>query len=71
MKWENKHIKSPKPYRSLLILRNAFLGTRRFESFQQNLGAACHVLSERLIENNILVKISYVQRQQRYEYQFN
>ena len=48
-----------------------FLGTRRFESFQQNLGAACHVLSERLIENNILVKISYVQRQQRYEYQFN
>ena len=28
----------------LLILRNALLGTRRFESFQQNLGVTRHVL---------------------------
>ena len=27
----------------LLILRNALLGTRRFESFQQNLGIILHM----------------------------
>ncbi|OAL79288.1 HxlR family transcriptional regulator [Acinetobacter sp. SFB] len=56
---------------TLLILRNAFLGTRRFESFQQNLGVTRHVLSDRLkrlVENDILVKTPYVQRQERYEY---
>ncbi|MGE8560396.1 MAG: winged helix-turn-helix transcriptional regulator [Acinetobacter sp.] len=56
---------------TLLILRNAFLGTRRFESFQQNLGVTRHVLSDRLkrlVENEILVKTPYVQRQERYEY---
>lgn len=50
---------------TLLILRNAFLGTRRFESFQQNLGVTRHVLSERLkrlLENDILVKTPYVHR---------
>ena len=55
----------------LLILRNALLGTRRFESFQQNLGVTRHVLSDRLkrlVENDILVKTPYVQRQERYEY---
>lgn len=49
---------------TLLILRNAFLGTRRFESFQQNLGVTRHVLSDRLkrlVENDILVKTPYVQ----------
>ncbi|MFH7766147.1 winged helix-turn-helix transcriptional regulator [Acinetobacter sp. BSP-28] len=56
---------------TLLILRNAFLGTRRFDSFQQDLGITRHVLSERLkrlVENDILVKTPYVQRQERYEY---
>jgi len=55
----------------LLILRNAFLGMRRFESFQQNLGVTHHVQFEhlkRLVENDILVKTPYVQRQERYEY---
>lgn len=49
---------------TLLILKNAFLGTRRFESFQQNLGVTRHVLSDRLkrlVENDILVKTPYVQ----------
>ncbi|GAA5180995.1 helix-turn-helix domain-containing protein [Acinetobacter kookii] len=56
---------------TLLILRNAFLGTRRFESFQQNLGITRHVLSERLkrlVEHGILKKMPYVERQERYEY---
>ena len=33
---------------TLLILRDAFLGTRRFEQFQHNLGITRHRLSERL-----------------------
>ena len=33
---------------TLLILRNAFLGIRRFDDFQQNLGVTRHVLAERL-----------------------
>ncbi|OTG61992.1 transcriptional regulator [Acinetobacter sp. ANC 3903] len=56
---------------TVLILRNAFLGMRRFESFQQNLGITRHVLSDRLkhlVEHGILVKKPYVQRQERYEY---
>ena len=33
---------------SLLILRDAFLGVRRFDDFQQDLGIARNILSERL-----------------------
>ena len=33
---------------TLLILRDAFLGTRRFERFQASLGITRHRLSERL-----------------------
>lgn len=48
-----------------------FLGVGCFESFQQNLGITCHVLSghlKRVAENDILVKTSYAQRQERYKY---
>jgi len=33
---------------TLLIIREAFLGTRRFADFQQNLGIARNILSDRL-----------------------
>ncbi|TQR73117.1 helix-turn-helix transcriptional regulator [Acinetobacter sp. RF15A] len=56
---------------TLLIIRNAFLGMTRFEQFQQNLGLTRHVLSDRLlrlVNEGILVKQAYVDRQQRFEY---
>ena len=56
---------------TLLIIRNAFLGMTRFEQFQKHLGLTRHVLSERLnrlVEQGILIKQPYQERQQRYEY---
>ena len=56
---------------TMLILRNAFMGMRRFDDFQQNLGITRHVLSERLkrlVEHEILVKAPYFDRQERFEY---
>ena len=56
---------------TVLILRNAFLGTRRFESFQENLGMTRHLLSarlKRLVEHEILEKRPYTDRQARFEY---
>ena len=57
---------------TMLILRNAFMGVRRFDDFQSSLGLTRHVLSDRLkrlVEHEILVKVPYVSRQQRFEYQ--
>jgi DNA-binding HxlR family transcriptional regulator len=56
---------------TLLILRDAFLGTRRFEQFQHNLGITRHRLSERLgklVEQGVLVKVPYNERPLRHEY---
>ena len=56
---------------TMLILRNCFMGTRRFDDFQAHLGVTRHVLSERLkrlVEHGILVKTPYVDRQERFEY---
>jgi DNA-binding HxlR family transcriptional regulator len=56
---------------TLLILRDAFLGTRRFEQFQRNLGVTRHRLSERLsklVEHGVLVKVPYHDRPLRHEY---
>lgn len=56
---------------TMLIIRNAFVGMRRFEDFQQHLGVTRHVLSDRLkrlVEQDILVKQAYFDRQQRFEY---
>lgn len=57
---------------TMLILRNAFMGVRRFDDFQRSLGLTRHVLSERLkrlVEHGILAKVPYVERQERFEYQ--
>jgi DNA-binding HxlR family transcriptional regulator len=56
---------------TLLILRDAFLGTRRFDQFQSNLGVTRHRLSERLgklVEQDVLVKVPYQDRPLRHEY---
>jgi DNA-binding HxlR family transcriptional regulator len=56
---------------TMLILRDAFFGTRRFDQFQSNLGITRHRLSERLgklVEQGVLVKVPYHDRPLRYEY---
>ena len=56
---------------TMLIIRDAFLGTRRFDQFQSNLGITRHRLSERLgklVESGVLVKVPYHERPLRYEY---
>lgn len=56
---------------SLLVLREAFFGTRRFEDFQRNLGIARNVLTERLerlVEHGILRRARYQDRPERFEY---
>lgn len=54
---------------TMLILRNAFLGIRRFDDFQRQLGVTRHVLADRLkrlVEENILQKQPY--QPHRFEY---
>jgi DNA-binding HxlR family transcriptional regulator len=56
---------------TLLIVRDAFAGLRRFEEFQASLGIARNVLTERLnrlVEEGILERVLYSERPQRYEY---
>lgn len=56
---------------TLLVLREAFLKTRRFEDFQSRLGIARRVLTERLaglVDNGVLEKIPYQQRPVRHDY---
>jgi len=54
-----------------LVIRESFLGTRRFDDFQERLGIASNVLSERLarlVEVRILAKRPYHDRPRRHEY---
>jgi DNA-binding HxlR family transcriptional regulator len=56
---------------TLLIIRDAFLGVRRFGDFADRLGIARNVLQdrlERLVEAGILVKVPYQERPLRHEY---
>jgi DNA-binding HxlR family transcriptional regulator len=56
---------------TLLIVRDCFLGLRRFEEFQQSLGVARNVLADRLnrlVEEGILERVRYSERPERYEY---
>lgn len=56
---------------SLLILRDAFQGVRRFDQFQKSLGIAPNILSQRLTrltEEGLLERRLYSQRPPRYEY---
>jgi len=54
-----------------LVMREAFLGRRRFEDFQHALGVPRAVLTkrlERLVENGLLTKEPYEEHPPRYEY---
>jgi DNA-binding HxlR family transcriptional regulator len=56
---------------SLLIVRNVFLGLRRFDQIQSNLGIARNVLQtrlERLLEQGVLERRLYQERPPRHEY---
>jgi DNA-binding HxlR family transcriptional regulator len=56
---------------TLLVLREAFLRTRRFEDFQERTGAARNVLSDRLEKlagHDVLERRPYQERPTRYEY---
>jgi DNA-binding HxlR family transcriptional regulator len=57
---------------TLLIIRDAFRGTRRFDDFQSSLGLARSVLTARLAKltgSGILERRAYSSRPPRYEYQ--
>ena len=56
---------------TLLILRDAFLGTRRFDDFQRSLGIARNILTARLktlTDEGLLERRRYQERPERYEY---
>ncbi|MGA0603852.1 winged helix-turn-helix transcriptional regulator [Caulobacter sp. KR2-114] len=56
---------------TMMLIREAFLGTRRFDEMQVLSGASPQVVAtrlSRLVEAGILRKIAYQQRPTRYEY---
>jgi DNA-binding HxlR family transcriptional regulator len=56
---------------TVLIIRDAFLGLRRFDEFQRSLGVARNVLQARLtglVENGIFERVRYQDRPERFEY---
>src|SRR5262245_9027633 len=56
---------------TLLILRDAFLRTRRFEDFQASLNLTRHRLADRLrklVDAGVLERVRYQERPSRYEY---
>ena len=56
---------------SLLIVRDAFLGVRRFEDFQARLGISRNILNQRLkhlVENGVLHRVPYQEHPPRSEY---
>jgi DNA-binding HxlR family transcriptional regulator len=56
---------------TMLIIRDAFLGVRRFDDFQRELGVARNVLTDRLnrlVEEGILERRAYQERPERFEY---
>jgi DNA-binding HxlR family transcriptional regulator len=56
---------------TLLVIRDAFAGVRRFDDFQRGLGIARNVLSDRLgrlVEEGVLERRPYQERPERFEY---
>ncbi len=56
---------------TLLILRDAFMGIRRFDDFQRDLGVARNVLQtrlERLVDEGLMERVPYQERPVRHEY---
>ena len=56
---------------TLLIVRDALLGLRRFDEFQHSLGIARNVLTDRLkrlVDAGVLERVEYQRRPPRFEY---
>jgi DNA-binding HxlR family transcriptional regulator len=56
---------------TFLILRDAFRGVRRFDAFQEDLGIARNVLTDRLgrlVDHGIMERQQYCERPARYDY---
>lgn len=56
---------------TLLLIRDAMTGTRRFEDFQRSLGVSRPVLTERLarlVDEGVLERRRYQERPERFEY---
>jgi DNA-binding HxlR family transcriptional regulator len=56
---------------TLLILRDAFRGIRRFDEFHHDLGVARNLLAvrlTRLVEHGVLAKVQYQEHPPRFEY---
>lgn len=56
---------------TLLVLRESFMGIRRFDEFERRLGVTRHVLADRLkklVEAGVLDKVAYQQRPLREDY---
>jgi len=56
---------------TILIIRDAFFGVRRFDDFQQDLGIARNVLQTRLthlVDEGIMERVPYQERPVRHEY---
>ena len=56
---------------TLLIIRDVFLGLHRFDEFQESLGIARNVLTDRLnrlVEEGLLERVRYSEQPERYEY---
>jgi len=56
---------------SMLIIRDAFLGVRRFDDFQARLGISRNILNQRLsalVESGVMVKVPYQDHPPRSEY---
>ena len=56
---------------SIVILRDAFHGLSRFDEFQESLGIARNVLTDRLnrlVDQGVLERVLYSERPERYEY---
>jgi len=59
---------------TMLVLREAFMGTRRFDDFQHNLGCARNVLTDRLarlVDAEILRRTPYQEHPPRSEYRLS
>jgi DNA-binding HxlR family transcriptional regulator len=56
---------------TMLVIREAFFGTRRFDDYQRKLGVARNVLADRLarlVDEGILKRRRYQERPERFEY---
>ena len=57
--------------RTLMILRDCFLGVRRFEAFQERLGISRTIIADRLkhlTEEGVLRRVAYQEHPVRHEY---